>query len=116
MVTTPDRIAALRRELAEHAYRYYVLDAPTISDADYDRLFRELLEWEAKHPDLVPPDSPTVRVGGPPRAGFSQVTHRFPMVSLSNVFDHEELREFDRRVKRHLGLDPQATVEYCAEP
>ena len=111
-----EHLEFLRRELSEHAHRYYVLDQPTISDAEYDRLFRELVALEAAHPELAAADSPTARVGGAPRQGFGQVRHTHPMVSLGNVFSDDELREFDKKVKRHLGLPLDATVGYGAEP
>jgi len=107
------RAAALRREIAEHDYRYYVLDAPTVSDAEYDGLFRELATLEAQHPALVTPDSPTQRVGGTPAATFETVTHRVPMLSLNNAFSDEEAEAFDRRVREGLGI---ASVEYVVEP
>src|SRR5688572_10495642 len=93
------RALELRTALADAAHRYYVLDEPTISDAEYDRLFRELEELEAAHPTLTTPDSPTQRVGAPPRAGFAPVRHRQPMLSLSNVFTREEFSAFDSRIK-----------------
>jgi DNA ligase (NAD+) len=109
------RAAWLREELARHNYRYYVLDAPTISDADYDRLLRELETIEAAHPELITPDSPTQRVGAAPAKEFGTVKHRVPMLSLGNAFGHEEFLEFDRRVKRGLELDPAAEVPYVCE-
>ncbi len=110
------RIAELRRELDEHSYRYYVLDAPTVSDAEYDRLFHELVALEAAHPALVTPQSPTQRVGAKPSDKFEPFPHRYPMLSLGNVFDHDEFHEFDARVKRHLGMAEDAVVTYAAEP
>ncbi|HKY90056.1 MAG TPA: NAD-dependent DNA ligase LigA [Nevskiaceae bacterium] len=107
------RAAALRRELAEHNHRYYVLDEPSIPDAEYDALYRELVALETQHPDLVTPDSPTQRVGGAPLAAFAEVRHRLPMQSLNNCFSDDELREFDRRVREGLGKD---AVDYVAEP
>ena len=107
------RIEALRREIAEHDYRYYVLDAPSIPDAEYDRLMRELLALEAQYPALVTPDSPSQRVGGAPSAAFAQVTHAVPMLSLANAFDDGEVRDFDRRVRELTG---EAVVDYHAEP
>ena len=80
------RVANVRRQLAEHDHAYYVLDAPTIPDAEYDALYRQLVELEAAHPDLVTPDSPTQRVSGAPATAFDTVTHRVPMLSLSNAF------------------------------
>src|SRR5262245_12906241 len=103
--TAAARAAALRRELAEHNHRYYVLDEPAIPDAEYDALFRELVELETKHPELVTQDSPTQRVGGAPLAEFAEVRHRLPMQSLNNCFSDDELREFDRRVREGLGKD-----------
>jgi DNA ligase (NAD+) len=107
------RAAELRAEIERHNYRYYVLDDPLVSDAEYDALFRELLEIEARYPELVTPDSPTQRVGGAPAASFEPVAHRVPMLSLNNAFDEEEVRAFDRRVREALG---EESVEYAAEP
>ena len=111
-----ERASSLRELLREHNHRYYVLDTPTISDAEYDRLFRELKELEALYPALQSPDSPTQRVGAAPRSDLGQVEHRYPMLSLGNVFDDDELREFDLKIKRHLGLEPEAVVTYAVEP
>jgi DNA ligase (NAD+) len=97
------RVAELRNEIEYHDYQYYVLDEPVISDAEYDRLFRELTELEARHPELVTPDSPTQRVGGQVREGFSKVEHHAPMLSLSNAFGEEELESFRRRIEGLLG-------------
>ena len=110
------RIKELSQELREHGYRYYVADNPIIVDAEYDRLFRELEDLEKNYPEFVLADSPTQRVGGAPKEGFSQLPHRFPMLSLGNAFDHEELFEFDARIKRHLGLAADVDLEYVAEP
>ena len=120
--TSPDlarlreRAAELREAIEYHNYRYYVLDDPEISDAEYDRLLRELETIEREHPELAEPDSPTQRVGAKPSERFEPVRHGVPMLSLANAFDVEEVREFDRRVKRLLGLDEAARVEYSAEP
>lgn len=108
-----ERIRKLREEIARHDYLYYVLNAPEIPDAEYDRLFRELQELEARHPELVTPDSPTQRVGGAPAAEFREVRHRVPMLSLNNAFTDEDVANFDRRVREGLG---QAQVEYNCEP
>jgi DNA ligase (NAD+) len=108
-----ERAEKLRREIEDHNYRYYVLDAPTIPDAEYDRLFRELVELEAAHPELVTPDSPTQRVGGKPLGEFAQIVHRTPMLSLNNAFSDEDVSGFDRRVREGLGKDE---IEYAAEP
>ena len=110
-----ERAEWLRRELHHHNYRYYVLDSPEISDAEYDRMLRELQELEARHPELVTPDSPTQRVGAPPLEEFATVQHRTPMLSLGNAFDEGELRAFDERVKRFLGLGGEEQVEYLAD-
>ena len=104
----------LREELWAHNYRYYVLDDPSVPDAEYDRLFRELKALEAKHPELVTDDSPTQRVGAPPLEMFEQVTHRVPMLSLDNVFNEEELHGFDRRIRERLDTDDE--IEYVCEP
>ena len=109
------RIEELRRELTEHAYKYHVLDRPTISDAEYDRLFRELEELEARHPELASADSPTGRVGAPPLDKFEPAPHRFPMLSLQNAFCAEELADFDARVKRALGLAAEDEIGYVVE-
>ena len=105
------RIEQLRNELNEHNYSYYVLDNPTITDFEYDRMLRELEDLEAAHPDLITPDSPTQRVGGKALDSFQQVTHRVPLQSLQDVFSNEELMDFDRKVRE--GADQ---VEYLVEP
>ncbi|MBI4294150.1 MAG: NAD-dependent DNA ligase LigA [Betaproteobacteria bacterium] len=107
------RAEMLRAQIEHHNYRYYVLDDPEITDAEYDRLFRELVQLEAEHPQLATADSPTRRVGGAPLAEFSAVTHRVPMLSLNNAFSEDEVAAFDRRVREGLGLD---VVEYVGEP
>jgi DNA ligase (NAD+) len=110
-----DRAAALRAELERHNHAYYVLDQPTVSDATYDALLRELQDLEARHPELMTADSPTQRVGAPPSDAFAAHTHRVPMLSLGNAFSYDELREFDARVKRTLGLEADARIDYNAE-
>jgi len=105
-------IEELREKLRYHEYRYYVLDDPEISDAAYDRMMNRLKELEAAYPELVTPDSPTVRVGGAPREGFSTVRHARPMLSLDNAFSYDALREWDRRVREGSG---QEKIEYVAE-
>ena len=110
------RIQELRRLLDEANHRYHVLDAPTISDRDYDRLFRELTELEAANPELVSEDSPTQRVGAPVEGGFPSVRHDVPMLSLGNAFGPDELREFDVRVRRGLGREADGPpVTYVCE-
>ena len=112
--STEKRIEELRKLLHYHNYRYYVLDDPEISDAQYDRLLRELEELEARHPELITPDSPTQRVGAQPLSKFQTVAHSIPMLSLENGFNFEEVLEFDRRIKRFLKNDQE--IEYTAEP
>ena len=109
------RVDALHATLHEHAHRYYVLDDPRVSDAEYDVLFRELQQLEQEYPDACTPESPTQRVGAPPLPGFEQVRHAVPMLSLNNAFSHEELNEFDKRVRERLERDDKA-VRYVAEP
>lgn len=107
------RVKVLRESLENHNYRYYVLDQPEISDAEYDRLFRELQELERLYPGLQSPQSPTQRVGGEPLPEFGGVEHGIPMLSLGNAFSEEEMQAFDRRVREASG---DTTVEYSAEP
>jgi DNA ligase (NAD+) len=110
------RALELRRELVEHNHRYHVLDAPIISDAEYDRLLAELKGIEEAHPDLVTPDSPTQRVGAAPADEFAPVRHEMPMLSLENAFGADDLREFDARVRRFLGVREGEPIAYVAEP
>lgn len=105
--------ARLREELNLHIHHYYVLDSPLVSDAEYDEMYRRLLDIEAEHPELVTPDSPTQRVGPPPSAGFSPVRHKGRMMSLDNAFTAGELEAFSQRVAKLLGPDEQ--VEYVCE-
>ena len=112
--TAAARAAQLRTEIAQHDYRYYVLDDPLVSDAEYDRLMQELRALEAAHPALVTPDSPTQRVSGTPRAGFGEVVHQVPMLSLDNAFSEDAVRGFDRRIHERLGLAGE--LAYVAEP
>jgi DNA ligase (NAD+) len=108
------RIQKLREEINYHNYRYYVLDAPVISDAEFDRLLRELSELEEQYPELITPDSPTQRVGAAPLTKFETVVHRQPMLSLENAFSAEEAREFDKRLKRFLLTEED--FHYVLEP
>ena len=108
------RMARLRAEIDEANHRYYVLDAPTIADAEYDRLLRELATLEAQHPDLITPDSPTQRVGAAPLASFGPVRHALPMTSMDNAFSDEDVHAFDARVRKGLGVD--GPIGYTAEP
>jgi DNA ligase (NAD+) len=113
-----EKVEALRELLHQHAHRYYVLDAPEIPDAEYDRLFRQLQQLEAEHPELRSPDSPTQRVGGATLDGFTKVKHRVPMLSIRTETDTEPsgALNFDARVRRELGLaESQPPVEYVAE-
>ena len=109
----PKEILRLVHEINEHNYRYYVQDAPVISDAEYDRIFRRLKELEEQYGYRLP-DSPTQRVGAPPLEKFDKVKHTEPMLSLDNAFSHEEIREFDLRVRKVLKSDSE--VEYTVEP
>ena len=97
-----ERAAELRSAIEHHNYRYYALDDPEVSDADYDRLMRELQALEQRFPELVDPGSPTQRVGSQPVAAFGEVEHRIAMLSLDNAFTEEEVRDFDRRVRERL--------------
>jgi DNA ligase (NAD+) len=109
------RVSELRRLIDEANYRYYVLDAPTIPDVEYDRLLRELQELEAAYPDLLTPDSPTLRVGASPIKAFAEVAHSLPMLSLNNAFSEAEVAAFDRRVREGLGREG-VEIEYAVEP
>lgn len=107
------RIAKLRDEINQHNYRYYVLDEPVVSDAEYDRLMRELQSLEAAHPELITPDSPTQRVGAKPLKEFGEVRHVVPMLSLANAFNDADVEDFDRRIRERIDAD---RVSYIAEP
>ena len=107
-----DSIEALRDRIRYHEYRYYVLDDPEISDAEFDRLMNQLKKLEAEHPELITPDSPTQRVGGKPREGFVKVAHSVPMLSLDNAYNEEELRNWERRVHELAG---RKDIEYVCE-
>ncbi|UYP32089.1 NAD-dependent DNA ligase LigA [Pseudomonas sp. Z8(2022)] len=122
MTDAAQRISELRNELDAHNYRYYVLDEPSVPDAEYDRLFRELQALEAEHPELVTPESPTQRVGGEALSAFGEVRHEVPMLSLGNAFEEDDLRAFDRSVQNGLGVSGGdlfgggAEIEYSCEP
>jgi len=107
-------ILDLRHELDKHNYQYYVLDDPLVSDAEYDRLFRRLVELEKAHPELATADSPTQKVGAPPLEKFATVQHTQPMLSLNNAMAEDELQEFEARIQRFLKLSD--TIEYAVEP
>ena len=106
------RVAELRRRITHHEHRYYVLDEPEISDAEFDALLRELQRLEAEHPALVTPDSPSQRVGGAPRESVEKAAHSSTMLSLENAFDDAELRDFDRRAREALSVD---ALDYVGE-
>ena len=106
------KIETLREKIRYHEYRYYVLDDPEISDAEFDKLMEQLKKLETEHPDLITPDSPTQRVGGKPREGFVKVRHSSPMLSLDNTYSEDELRSWERRVHELSG---RTDVEYMCE-
>lgn len=107
------RVRELRGLIERHNHSYYVLDDPSVPDAEYDRLFQELVALERAHPELVVPDSPTQRVGAAPLAEFAQVVHDVPMLSLANAFSDDDIGEFDRRMRERIGVDE---IAYSAEP
>ncbi|MCL2458713.1 MAG: NAD-dependent DNA ligase LigA [Desulfobulbus sp.] len=111
---TAERLARLRERIRFHAHRYYVLDDPLIADGEYDALFRQLLELEAAHPQLVTPDSPSRRVGGPPLDAFAPAEHVSPMLSLDNIFNGGEFAAFEDKVRRYLKTDEP--LRYVTEP
>src|ERR1017187_5715677 len=104
------QVEQLSEELRHHEQQYYVLDAPEITDAEYDELMRRLQALETQHPELLTPDSPTQRVGGKPREGFVKVQHSSSLLSLDNALNEGELRDFDRRVRDLLGVAPYRYV------
>ncbi len=108
------RISELRDEIDGHNYRYYVLDEPTVPDAEYDRLLHELADLEHRFPELITPESPTQRVGARPAAGFGELRHAVPMLSLENAFSDDDVMAFDRRIRERLEVDDD--IEYSAEP
>ena len=113
-MTPEQQISALREQLQQHAYRYYVLDDPSVTDAEYDRLYRDLEAIEQQHPELISEDSPTQRVGAKPSGGFAEVVHEVPMLSLSNQFSPEDVAAFYRRAQEGLEIRDELTV--TAEP
>ena len=112
------RIQQLRTQLNTYSHQYYVLDAPSVPDAEYDRLYRELETIENEYPESITSDSPTQKVGAPPLASFSQVTHERPMLSLDNAMNNDELIDFERKVRDRLkgNLDRTAALEFACEP
>jgi DNA ligase (NAD+) len=113
MTVIAKKIAALRKTLHEHNHRYYLLDAPVISDQEFDQLLRELQDLEEAHPEFYDPNSPTQRVGGGVTKSFETVAHRFPMYSLSNTYSKEELEQWEERIRKIIG--PQEEIEYTCE-
>src|SRR5262245_5368685 len=107
------RIEELRRQIQHHNYKYYVEASPELSDKQFDALLDQLVALEKEHPELITPDSPTQRVGGEPIAGFKTVTHRVPMLSIDKCTTAQELREFDVRLRKLVGMKP---VRYVVEP
>ncbi|HSW71116.1 MAG TPA: NAD-dependent DNA ligase LigA, partial [Gammaproteobacteria bacterium] len=107
-------IENLRKQINEYNYHYYVLDAPLITDLEFDRLFRKLQALEVQYPQFFSEDSPTQRVGVAPLKAFREVKHELPMLSLDNAFDDEEVQAFDRRVHERLGME--SAIEYVCEP
>lgn len=109
-------IDQLREQLQQHNYQYYVLDNPTIPDAEYDRLFHQLKALEQEYPELITTDSPTQRVGAQPLSEFSQVSHEMPMLSLDNAFSEEDMLAFEKRLRDRLKLNDDQVIEYACEP
>ena len=107
------RVNWLHFQLHHHAHAYYVLDQPTIPDAEYDKLFRELEQLESAHPEIISVDSPTQRVGGAPLPHFDQVQHAVPMLSINNGFSEEDILAFDKRCRE--GLKNEAQIDYACE-
>jgi DNA ligase (NAD+) len=108
-----DKIQELIEKISTFDYQYYVLDNPSISDFEYDKIFRSLVDLENENPELIRPDSPSQRVGGKALDAFESVIHRQAMLSLNNAFDDDELIAFDKRIKDDIGIDE---VEYAVEP
>ncbi|MBD3267679.1 NAD-dependent DNA ligase LigA, partial [bacterium] len=104
-------IESLRKEIRRHEYLYYVLAQPEIEDREFDRLMKELEQLEEQHPEYITPDSPTQRVGGQPLEGFETVPHRIPMLSISNTYSEQELRDFHNRIVKALGEEPNYVVQ-----
>ena len=109
-------IKNLSEKIIKHSHLYHTLDAPKISDSEYDKLFKQLIELEQEFPDLVDQSSPTQRVGSRPMEGFKKIEHRAPMLSLENAFSSEEFEEFDKRIKERLAINLQDPLIYSCEP
>ncbi len=116
MPDVADQLKVLRKAIEYYAYRYYVLDDPAVSDAEYDALWRELVALETAHPELITPDSPTQRVPGAPAERFVKVRHPAPILSLGNAFSPEELVAWRDRFLKLLPEDAQAGIRYVVEP
>mgnify|MGYP000557255947 CR=1 FL=1 len=114
MTQPKQQIDQLIEQLEQYNYQYYVMDQPSIPDAEYDRLFKQLKALEAQYPELLRGDSPTQRVSGAPLAAFEQIQHEMPMLSLDNVFSEAELSAFNKRVQERLKRSEP--VNYCVEP
>src|SRR5437588_475510 len=110
MATLAHRAEELRRLIEHHNYKYYVEATPEISDREFDKLLEELKKLEEEHPELATPDSPTRRVGGQPIEGFVTVRHRLPMLSIDNTYSSDELREFDKRIRKLVPGEPVTYV------
>ncbi|HCM04380.1 MAG TPA: DNA ligase, partial [Oceanospirillales bacterium] len=112
------RISILREQLNSYSHQYYILDAPSVPDAEYDRLYRELETLEKEYPETITADSPTQKVGAEPLSSFSQITHEMPMLSLDNAMNEDELIDFERKVKDRLKdrLNSDEQIEYACEP
>lgn len=115
-LSAAEEVARLREQLETWNYRYYVLDDPSVPDAEYDRSLQRLRALEDEHPELLNPESPTQRVGGSPLAQFRQVQHELPMLSLDNAFDAGDMHAFNRRLLERLGRDPADALEFACEP
>ncbi|MFW1677426.1 NAD-dependent DNA ligase LigA [Pontibacter sp. JAM-7] len=115
-MTSKDEIDQLRAQLNQHNYRYYVLDDPSVPDAEYDRLMQRLKQLEAEHPDRITADSPTQRVGAQPLSAFTQVTHEMPMLSLDNAFAETDMVDFNRRILSRLDLAADTQISFACEP
>src|SRR3989304_3992316 len=111
-----ERIFELKELLNDYSYYYYVLDQPKVPDVEYDRLFKELQDLEAKYPGLITVDSPTQRVGSRPATSFQQIHHVIPMLSLDNAFTEEDVLNFDHRIHERLNLEDTVEIEYMCEP
>ncbi|MCH8538890.1 MAG: NAD-dependent DNA ligase LigA, partial [Alkalimonas sp.] len=108
------QVERLQTQLNQYSYEYYVLDQPTVPDAEYDRLFRQLQQLEQQHPEWVHPDSPTQRVGDKPLSQFAQIQHKVPMLSLDNAFDEADFQAFCKRMSERIDYDGE--FEFCCEP